>query len=187
MLPTGSAVLWTSSTSLALQVRHTFTPKNKCTSKYFRCWGGFYPNSNISNAVNKFFISFFIPSLQYDFPFRLSSWYTCLTERGSSTPCLCVFFRSLAFTEAITQSRFLRVKSNHQAKYGSSSIQFNFKSSATSMGLDSLISFKGIQVWLPSFQLTRNDHPFVVICLERLTCLSTTYASLWSRSEPSLR
>ena len=96
-------------------------------------------------------------------PFFLSSCFACSMLRGTSMPYLCVASLTLAFTAAITLSRFLRVYGTNHLKAGSSSIPWEFSYSATSIGFNSFKSFKRNLCSLPSFIAMSSFQPAVVV------------------------
>ena len=115
------------------------------------------------NAVALFFISFSIALRQKSVSVSLSICNARLIDFGISIPNLWVrkmYLRLFIFSTL--RSRWRRKRGTHQANTGSWTNLLATAYSATSMGLDSLMSFKGTQLDPPSFHSTKSDHPLVV-------------------------
>ena len=122
-----------------------------------------------------FFISFSIALRQKSVFVSLSIWRARFIDFGISIPNLCVrrmYFRLFIFKTL--RSRCRRNLGTHQANTGSWTSLLATAYSATSMGFDSLMSFKGTQLDPPSFHSTSNDQPLVV---HRRCCVPATKPS----------
>ena len=118
------------------------------------------------NAGITCFISFWIASIHKVLPFSLSNRIASSTVLGTLIPNFSVVLQYLDFPSLDKiRRRFRNTSLAHQANAGSSTILWAVAYSATSIGLDSLRSFNGIQFELPSFHRIRNIHPFVVLLI----------------------
>ena len=157
-----------------------------CPLDFLYPGGGVYPRSRILNAMPMFDISKWMASCQKVFWFLMTISTACSTEVGISMPYLCFAFLTRELTAATILSRFRRVKVTHQAKSGSSSMLQALIYSSTSIGFDSLISLRYVQVTVPYFYFTWNFHPAVVFRMDRLPHLVKIHWSFFYTDQLSL-
>ena len=157
-----------------------------CPLDFLYPGGGVSPVSKILNATPIFNISKFIESCQKVFLFLLSIYSACLIDMGISIPYLCVSFLVRKLTLEIILSQFMSVNGTHQKNSGSYCMIRAVTYSATSIGLDYFKSLSDIQVVVQSFHFTRNFHPTVIWCIERLPRLEKIHLFFFSTALLSL-
>ncbi len=126
--------------------------------------GTLSPLTSILNAICTFFISLLIAPAQKVFPFFLSRVYASATERGTSMPNLCAFFRNPALhflANAMMCSCLCNTAFTHQLKAGSSSMPCKTAYSTTARGYASFSFLRDFQEVDPSFHWTHRCHQTV--------------------------
>jgi len=122
------------------------------------------PSGRISKALEQFFISFLIASIQKVVPVLVSKAWASWTLFGISIPyfwwILCYRF----FMALMILSRFFTVWGTHQAKAGYPARPLFMAYWATWSRCGSFTSLSGCQEVVPSFHWHKNYHPLGV-CL----------------------